>query len=52
MNNTQRNFRRQVAGGNLNGFELWRRLYWNHLDGESLSEIRGASHCINYPKCN
>ena len=51
MDVVQRRARKRVAGEALNGFELWRKLFWDHLDGGVLSENRGATHFRNHPRC-
>ena len=51
MDIKQRRGRRRVAGENLNGYELWRRLHWDHLDGGHCSSIRGSNYFRNFPRC-
>ena len=51
MDGVQRKQRKRLAGEMRNGYELWRRLYWDNLDGESVSGIRGAAYFRNFPRC-
>ena len=52
MDPIQRRARKRTAGEKLHGFELWRRLYWYHLDGEELSSIRGGGDFNQFPRCS
>ena len=38
-------------GEALNGVELWRRLFWDHLDGGVTSNIKGATYSRTFPRC-
>ena len=52
MNTTQRRNRKRTAGESLNGFELWRRLHWDHLDGDVASDRQKSKDFREFPRCS
>ena len=51
MNVTMRRARLRTAGEKLNGFERWRRLHWDHGDGEEQADLSRAKYFRDFPRC-